>query len=80
MSLCGRFVCFILTQNLRIEPAKVAYLPTVDMHVDTVEAMSEVASILHKEYIATTGASHLIIDGDAKPYLHLKELCTPLTD
>ena len=67
MSLYGRFVCFgdyryldtplispIISYsypNLRIEPAKVAYLPTVDMHVDTVEAMSEVASILHKEYM-----------------------------
>ena len=32
------------------------YLSIVDMHADTIEAMSEVAAMLYKEYIATTGA------------------------
>ena len=39
-----------------------------------------------RSHIATTGASHLIIDGDAKPYLHLtldvpayRKRCSSLT-
>ena len=63
-----------MVKDVHVEPAKVVYLPIVDMHADTVEAMSEVSSVLHKEYIAATGASHLIVAGDAKTYLRLKEL------
>ena len=44
------------------------------MHADIVEAISEVAVMLYTEYIATTGAQHLVVVGDAKTYLRLKEL------
>ena len=60
--------------SVHAEPADIVYLSIVDMNADTIEAMSEVAAMLHKEYIATTGAQHLIVAGDAKTYLRLKEL------
>ncbi len=50
------------------------YLSIVDLHADTIEAMSEVAAMLYKEYIMSTGAQHLVVAGDAKTYLRLKEL------
>ena len=49
------------------------YLSVLDIHADTIEAMSEVAEMLYKKYIVTTGAEHLVAS-DAKTYLHLKEL------
>ena len=58
----------------QIKPALVVYLPIIDIHADTIEAMSEVAAMLYTEYIATTGAQHLLVAGDAKTYLRLKEL------
>ena len=36
------------------------------MHADNVEAMSEVAAMLYKEYMASSGARHLVVAGDAK--------------
>ena len=42
--------------DIHAEPAVVLYLSIVDMHA---EAMSEVAAMLYKEYIATTGAQYL---------------------
>ena len=50
------------------------YLSVLDIHADTIEAMSEVAAMLYKQYILTTGAKHLVVAGDAKTYLRLKEL------
>ena len=61
-------------EGIHTEPAVVVYLSIVDMHADTVEAMSEVAAMLYKEYIASSGAQHPVIAGDAKTYLRLKEL------
>ena len=55
-------------------PARVVYLSVLDIHADTIEAMSEVATMLYKEYIVNTGAEHLVVAGDAKTYLRLKEL------
>ena len=45
--------------DIHAEPAVVLYLSIVDMHADTTEAMSEVAAMLYKEYIVTTGAQYL---------------------
>ena len=50
------------------------YLSILDIHADTLEAMSEVAAMLHKEYLQNTTARHLVVVGDAKTYLRLKEL------
>ena len=60
--------------DIYAEPAVVLYLSIVDMHADTIEAMSEVAAMLYQEYIAKIGARYLIVADDAKTYLHLKEL------
>ena len=51
------------------EPSSVVYLSIVDMHADTIEAMSEVSSMLYNEYIEHTGIRSLIVTGDAKTYL-----------
>ena len=60
--------------GIHTEQAVVVYLSIVDMNSDTIEAMSEVAAMLYKEYIASTGAQYLVVAGDAKTYLRLKEL------
>ena len=61
-------------EGIHTGPAVVVYLSIVDMHADTVEAMSEVATMLYKGYIASSAAQHLVIGGDAKTHLRLKEL------
>ena len=43
------------------------------MNADTAEGMSEVAAMLYRQYIPM-GAQYLIVAGDAKTYMHLKEL------
>ena len=63
-----------MNSHIHTVQATVVYLSIIDMHADTIEAMSEVASMLYKEYIETTSAKHLIVGGDAKTFLPLKEL------
>ena len=46
--------------GIHTEQAVVVYLSIVDMNADTIEAMSEVAAMLYKEYIASTGAQYLV--------------------
>ena len=41
----------IAGDSVHAEPADIVYLSIVDMNADTIEAMSEVAAMLHKEYI-----------------------------
>ena len=67
-------MCAMKSSSIHAEPTTVVYLSVLDIHADTVEAMSEVAAMLYKEYIVTTGAAHLVVAGDAKTYLRLKEL------
>ena len=67
-------MCAVNSGSISAEPSTVVYLSVLDIHADTVEAMSEVAAMLYKEYIVTTGAAHLVVAGDAKTYLRLKEL------
>ena len=43
------------------EPAVVVCLSIVDMHADTVEAMSEIAAMLYKEYITSSETRHLVL-------------------
>ncbi len=49
----------------------VVYLSIIDMNTDTLEAMSEVAAMLHKEYLKYAPAKHLVVVGNAKTYLRL---------
>ena len=61
-------------ESIHTEPAVVVCLSIVDMHADTVEAMSEVAAMLYKEYITSSETRHLVVAGDGRMYLHLREL------
>ena len=56
------------------DAATIVYFSIVDMHADTIEAMSKVADMLYTEYVAKTGVRHLLVAGDAKTFLRLKEL------
>ena len=67
-------MCAVNYGSIHAEPSTVVYLSVVDVHADTIEAMSEVAEMLYQQYILTTGAKHLVVAGDAKTYLRLKEL------
>lgn len=62
-------IAAMVGENIHSELSVVVYFPIVDMHADTIEAMSEVAAMLYKEYTASTGAQHLVVAGDAKTYL-----------
>ncbi len=42
--------------DIHAEPSVVVYLSILDIHPDTLEAMSEVAAMLHKEYLQNTTA------------------------
>ena len=64
----------LLVDMIISEPSSVVYLSIVDMHADTIKAMSKVSSMLYNEYIEHTGVSSLIVAGDAKTYLRLKQL------
>ena len=57
-----------MNSHIHTEQATVVYLPIIDMHADTLEAMSEVPSMIYKEYIETTSAKNLIVAGDAKTF------------
>ena len=50
-------MCAINYGSMHAEPSTVVYLSVLDIHADTVEAMSQVAAMLYKEYIVTIGAS-----------------------
>lgn len=63
-----------MKEDSHAEPSLVIYLSILDIHADTLEAMSEVAAMLHKEYLQNSMAKHLVVVGDAKTYLRLKEL------
>ena len=67
-------ICAVNSTSIHAEPSTVVYLSVLDIHADTIEAMSEAAAMLHKKYIITTGAEHLMVADDAKTYLRLKEL------
>ena len=62
-----------MSNSEHMEASTVTYLSIIDMHADTLEVMSQVASVLYREYIDTTSAQHLIVAGDAKTYLRLKK-------
>ena len=48
-------------ESIHTEPAVVVCLSIVDMHADTVEAMSEIAAMLYKEYITSSETRHLVL-------------------
>ena len=66
-------MCAVNSGSIHAEPSTVVYLSVLDVHADTIEAMSEVAAMLYQQYILPTWAEHLVVAGDAKTYLRLKE-------
>ena len=56
------------------QPSNIVYLPIVDMHADTREAMEVVLSKLHSEYGIGVTSQHLVVAGDQKTYTRLQEL------
>ena len=56
------------------EAATIVYLSIIDMHADTIEAMSKVVNMLYTQYILKTGVKYLLVAGDAKTFFCLKEL------
>ncbi len=56
------------------QPSNIVYLPIVDMHADTTEAMVAVVSKLYKEYGIGVTSEHLVVVGDQKTYAHLQEV------
>ncbi len=56
------------------EKSNVVYLPIVDKHADSLEAMEEVVSKLNKEFQVGISTKHLILAGDQKTFARLWEL------
>ena len=56
------------------EQSNMVYLPVIDKHADTTEAMEAVVSKLHKEYGIGIRADSLVVVGDQKTYTWLQEL------
>ena len=51
-------MCAINSGSMYAETSTFVYLSVLDIHADTVEAMSQVAAMLYKEYIVTTQEQH----------------------
>jgi hypothetical protein len=54
-------MCAVGFDSIHAEPSTVVYLSVFDIPAGTIEAMSEVAVMLYKEYIVSTGAAHLVM-------------------
>ena len=59
---CGMSMC----NCPLVEPSKIVYLPIVDMHADTTEAMETVVARLHKDYGVGVKANNLVVVGDQR--------------
>ena len=67
--------CSMTLPNIpKVECSNVVYLPVVDLHADSTEAMQEVVAKLHKEYGIGESADYLVVVGDQKTYVHIHEL------
>ncbi len=75
-TFCGMTFSSISTHT---QPSNVVYLPIVDMHADTREAMEVVLSKLHSECGIGVTSQHLVVAGDQKTYARLQELKHVLT-
>ena len=54
--------------------SNVVYLPVIDMHADSPEAMEAVVCKLHSEYSIGVTTDHLVLVGDQKTFVRLQEL------
>ena len=58
----------------KVQCSNVVYLPAVDLHADSTEAMEAVVAKLHKEYGIGETADYLVLVGDQKTYTRVCEL------
>ena len=61
-------------QPLDHDPSNVVYLSIIDHHADSLSAMAEVATMLYQEYVINSGCKYLVVVGDGKTYVRLREL------
>ena len=69
-SFCG----FSFKSQTQSQPSNVVYLPIVDMHADSEEAMKAVVTQLHREYGVGVTSKYLVVAGDQKTYSRLQDL------
>lgn len=83
ISLCGTkytlfgiqdYVGLMNGDRIHSEPSNVVYLSIIDQHADTLSTMAEVATMLYREYLVNSTAEYLVLVGDAKTYMRVKEL------
>ena len=61
--------CGMTLPNIpKVQCSNVVYLPVVDLHADSTEAMQAVVAKLHKEYGIGESADYLVLVGDQKTY------------
>ena len=60
--------------EINAEPATVVYLSIVDQHADTLSAMEEVTTMLHRQYLRKSNSKYLVLVGDQKVFARLNEL------
>ena len=67
--------CGMTLPNIpKVQCSNVVYLPVVDLHADSTEAMQAVVAKLHKEYGIGKTADYLVLVGDQKTYTRICEL------
>ncbi len=67
--------CGMTLPNIpKVQCSNVVYLPVVDLHADSTEAMEAVVAKLHKEYGIGESADYLVLVGDQKTYTRVCEL------
>ena len=58
--------------NIRkVQCSNVVYLPVVDFHADSTEAMQEVLAKVHNEYGIGESADYLVLVDDQKTYARM---------
>ena len=67
--------CGMALSNIpKVQSSNVVYLPVVDLHADSTEAMQAVVAKLHTEYRIGESADYLVLVGDQKTYTRIHEL------
>ena len=66
--------CGMTLPNIPEVQCSNVYMPVVDLHADSTEAMQAVVSKLHKEYGIGESADYLVLVGDQKIYTRIHEL------
>ena len=59
--------------EINAEPATVVYLSIVDQHADTLSAMEEVTTMLHRQYLRKSNSKYIVLVGDQKVFARLNK-------